>query len=186
MDIRSKTEARKVLQGLTVRNTRGELFSALKNPDGEVAQRLDDSTLQDLRTVAELLPPAELARRLVDDPDRAGEFETAVGRSGRPTDFEFDNADEPNRMGTITIRLPRGVTETDIRGIGEAMHDNDIPGPIYGPLTKGEFPADPELLREGANVLQGFATVRIGTDNDYDEAGLFHRVAGLMLQASDR
>lgn len=186
MDFRSKTEARKVLQGLITRNTKGRLFSALKNPDGDAAQTLSDTEMQDLNTVAELLSPAEMARRLTGDPDRAGEFETAVGRAGRPTDFEFDQADDPNRMGTITIRLPRGVTETDIRGVGEAMSENSIAEEIYGPLTVGEFPADPQLLREGANVLESFATVRIATDDDYDEAGLFYRVAGLMLQASDR
>lgn len=88
--------------------------------------------------------------------------------------------------GTLQINpLPRGITESDIVEIGNMLSDQGIPEPVWGPLTIGEFPPEDRFLRQGSEELRVSARARLAAE-DYDKAGLFYRLAGLLLQASDR
>lgn len=138
------------------------------------------------------LPRFDEQRPPVEFGGRSGGLWVLQDRNGMELRFDTDELtamltvqEAAGTSDTLEIVLPRGITESDIVGIGNMLSDEGIPEAIWGPMTVGEFPSDPQWLREGARELRVSAKARMST-GDHDEAGLFYRVAGLLLQASAR
>lgn len=87
-------------------------------------------------------------------------------------------------MSTIKPNLDGELIDfgsNDLSGVGAVMSDQGVRREIYSPLTAGEFPTDPDLLREGAEICAEFAETRADVGDD-QEAGFYLHVAGLMMQ----
>jgi len=101
------------------------------------------------------------------------------------------NPDDQRAVGgaagadSMDVVWPRGISEEEVGNVGAMMSDQGYDRELYGPLTAGQLPTDPMLLKRLAGIMEDFAETRADR-GDHDGHGFYLRLAGLMYQALDQ